>query len=82
MNLGDNRWHTKYICDKCGEKIEFKYRKGFSEIHHYYTSKKGQTPYKTFDLCRICEKELREWLNIKLIPTSKRMIDKFPRYEE
>lgn len=35
MNLGKGRWHSKYICDKCGQEILYIKQKGFVGITHY-----------------------------------------------
>ena len=32
MNLGKGRWHSKYICDKCGQEIPYIGQKGFVGI--------------------------------------------------
>lgn len=40
MNIGKGRWHSKYICDKCGNEIQFIGQKGFVGIMHYCS--KGQ----------------------------------------
>lgn len=82
MNLGDNRWHSKYICDKCRKVIPYIGQKGFVGINHYYKSTKNHTPSKSFDLCESCEQKLREWLNTIEIPTTKNLLDRFERYEE
>lgn len=79
MNLGSNRWKTNYICDKCGEKIQYIAQRGLVGINHYYKSKRGQSaPYKDFDLCASCEKKFRVWLDTKEIPTTAEIISKFP----
>ena len=83
MNLGDNRWHSKYICDKCKQEIKYIGQRGFVGINHYYKLNRGQaSPYKDFDLCSNCEKKLKEWLNTQEIPTQKELISMFPVYEE
>lgn len=83
MNLGKGRWHSKYICDKCGQEISFVYRKGFVGINHYSKSTHRDQVYKkSFDLCSNCEKKLRKWLKEKEIPTCKELLDTFPSYEE
>jgi len=82
MNLGSDRWHSKYICDKCGEKIRYIGQKGFVGINHYYKSVRGySTPHKDFDLCSTCEKKLREWLKDKEIE-QRSIASVFPIWEE
>ena len=83
MNLGDNRWHSKYICDKCKKEIPYIGQKGFVGINHYSRSTyRDQVYKKSFDLCANCEKKFREWLNTQEVPTPKELIDMFPRYKE
>lgn len=83
MNIGDNRWHTKYICDKCKQEIPYVYRKGYKgKIYHHYVSEPNRTAHKDFDLCESCEKKFREWLNTKEIPTMEDILNTFPRWEE
>ena len=82
MNLGDSRWHTKYICDKCKKEIPFIHKKGFRDnLYHHYVSTSNRTAHKDFDLCKSCEDKLREWLDTKEIPTTKNLLDRFERYE-
>lgn len=59
MKLGDNRWHWKYICDKCGKETQYIGQKGFVGINHYYKSTQRTTPKRDFDLCAKCEKLLK-----------------------
>lgn len=81
MNLGKGRWHSKYICDKCGEEIPFVHQKGFVGINHYSKATHRDPIYKkSFDLCVSCEKNFRRWLNAKEIPTTPEIISKFPIY--
>lgn len=82
MNLGDNRWHRKYICDKCKEPIPYIVKEGILKHSYYKAIRKAGTNVKDFDLCDTCEKEFREWLNERPILTPKRMINKFPVYQE
>lgn len=80
MNLGKGRWHSKYICDKCGQEIPYIGQKGFVGINHYYKSTQRETIKSSFDLCASCEKKFRKWLNTKEVPTPAEMISKFPIY--
>lgn len=82
MNLGDNRWHRKYYCDKCGEYIPYIAQKGIPVNKYYKTVRRAGTVAKDFDLCGSCEKELRKWLKLKPLPDIKRTISRFPVYEE
>lgn len=83
MNLGDSRWHSKYICDKCKKEIYFIARKGFKDnLYHHYVSEPSRTAHKDFDLCNSCEKKLREWLNTQEIPNAKEILSMFPVYKE
>ncbi len=82
MKLGDNRWHYKYICDKCGQEIKYIGQKGFVGINHYYKSTKGTIQKRDFDLCANCEKLLRKWLKEKEIPTLEGMLNRFEIYKE
>ena len=79
MNIG-NSARPKYVCDKCKKEISYTYRKGI-RVHKY--GKWTNSCYsKDFDLCSSCEKKFREWLNTQEIPTSKEIIEMFPRYKE
>ena len=50
---------------------------------HYCSKGQRDGNYKhDFDLCRSCEKEFREWLKEKPIPSTQDLIDKFPIWEE
>lgn len=81
MNLGKGRWHSIYICDKCGEEIPFVHQKGFVGINHYSRATyRDQVYRKSFDLCANCEKKFRIWLKEKEIPTTAETISKFPIY--
>lgn len=82
MNLGDNRWHRNYFCDKCGEHIPYIAHKGISVNKYYKAVRKAGVNEKDFDLCDSCEKEFREWLNTRPLPDIKRSINRFPVYEE
>lgn len=82
MDLGKGRWHSKYICDKCGQEIPYVGQKGFVGINHYSRATYRDKVYKkSFDLCAGCEKKFRKWLNAKEIPTLKETISKFPIYK-
>lgn len=82
MNLGDNRWHRKYYCDKCGERIYYIAQQGIPVNKYYKTVRKTGTVKADFDLCDTCEKEFREWLHTKPLPDIKRSIKRFPVFEE
>jgi len=83
MKVGDNRWHFKYICDKCKTVIPYITKKGYRDnLYHHYVSTSNRTAHKDFDLCGNCEKKLRVWLDTKEIPTMKEIIGEFPQYEE
>ena len=83
MNLGKGRWHSKYICDKCGQEIPYIGQKGFVGINHYSRATyRDQVYKKSFDLCASCEKKFRRWLKEKEMPTVSEIIDRFPIYEE
>ena len=83
MNLGKGRWHSKYICDKCGQEILYIKQKGFVGITHYSKATHENPVYKkTFDLCRNCEEKLKKWLEETEILTTKEIIKNFPKWEE
>lgn len=83
MNLGGTKWNNKYICDKCKKEIPFIYRKGFKgNVYHHYVSEVNKTAHKDFDLCKNCEKKLREWLDTKDLPTPKDLISRFEIWED
>lgn len=83
MNLGKGRWHSKYICDKCGQEIPYIGQKGFVGINHYSRATyRDQVYKKSFDLCASCEKKFRRWLKEKEIPTTSEIIDRFPIFKE
>ena len=79
MNLGDNRWHRKYICDKCKQPIPYIAHKGIPVNKYYKAVPKAGVNEKSFDLCNKCEKEFRKWLNTK---ETKTIRDLFLIYEE
>lgn len=82
MNLGTGRWHSKYICDKCGQEILFINQKGFVGINHYSKATYKKPVYKkSFDLCANCENKFREWLNTREISTQSKIINRFPIYK-
>ena len=35
MNIGKDKRHPRYKCDKCGNEIEFIHQKGFVGINRY-----------------------------------------------
>lgn len=81
MNLGKGKWRNKYVCDKCGEEIQYIAQKGFVGINHYSKSTHRDNVYKkSFDLCASCEKKLRAWLKEREIPTTKSILSKFEIY--
>ena len=82
MNLGKGRWHSKYVCDKCGERIYYEAQKGIPVIKYYKQNRASDPIKKDIDLCYECERKFREWLFTKEIPTPKDLIDKFPKWEE
>ena len=83
MNIGKDRIHPKYICDKCGNRIYYQPQKGFRGLNKYYKQKPVSGPIKkNFDLCDNCEIKFREWLNTREIPTTEEIIKTFPKYEE
>lgn len=57
MNLGNNK-QPIYICDKCERMINN--RKDVCK--HYTYDSKTYAVKRDFELCKNCEKELREWL--------------------
>jgi hypothetical protein len=71
-----------YICDKCGTKINYGYRKGRNVYKYYSYNPRTYAPKKDFDLCSICEKKFRKWLKEKEMPTTLDLIENFPRLEE
>lgn len=82
MNIGDNRRHSKYICDKCKTVIPYITKKGYRDnLYHHYVSTSNRTAHKDFDLCGNCEKKLRIWLNTKEISTMEEIINTFEKYE-
>ena len=82
MNIGKCKNRPKYVCDKCGQAIPYVYQKGFSTNKYYKQKKYDYVIKKDFDLCDSCEKQFREWLKEKPIPTIDRLMDKFPIWEE
>lgn len=81
MNIGTTR-HPKYICDKCGKKIHYTYKKGFIGLYTYAKREKNSVFKKEFDLCSNCENKLNEWIRQKEVPTFKEILNTFPKYEE
>ena len=83
MNVGKDKRHPRYKCDKCGNEIYYIGQKGFVGINRYCKSTHRDINYKKdFDLCASCEKKFREWLNTKEIQTPEELINCFPRWEE
>ena len=84
MNIGKDCRHSKYICDKCGKEIPYVYRKGIDVFKYSRTAGKNTNQRKAFDLCRKCEKKLKEWLETKEIdPLEKTsLLSKFKIYEK
>lgn len=83
MNVGRNKRHPRYICDKCGNEIYYISQKGFVGINRYCKQEYRDINYKKdFDLCSNCEKKFRSWLKEKEIPTAVELINSFPRWEE
>ena len=83
MNIGKDNRHPKYICDKCGNVIQYIGQKGFIGLNKYYKQKPiWDIPKRNFDLCDSCEKKFREWLNTREIPTMEEVLSAFPQYEE
>ncbi len=75
MNIGKDKRHAKYVCDKC-KKVLYK------EINQYCKKRyKDSTYKKDFDLCENCERKFREWLNFKEMQEVKEIINSFPRYK-
>jgi len=82
MNIGQGRWKSKYICDKCGNEISYIGQKGFVGINRYCKNTYRNPVYKKdFDLCKTCEKKFREWLETKEIETPKEIVARFPIYK-
>lgn len=82
MNVGKDKRHPCYVCDKCGNTIAFVHQKGFVGINRYCKNTHRDINYKKdFDLCANCERKFREWLNEKEIETVEEVIAKFPIYE-
>lgn len=82
MNIGKDNRHPRYICDKCKKFIYYEPQKGFEGLNKYYHQIPSNNITKDFDLCAICEKKLREWLNTREIPTIKEVISIFPQYKK
>lgn len=84
MNIGKSRNTPIYVCDKCGKEIHgyHKNSRKYKKPNKYYKADKYGCPKKDFDLCEVCEKKFREWLNEKEIPTFNEIIDRFQRLEE
>ncbi len=82
MNIGKDKRHPRYICDKCGYEIPFTYQKGFVGINRYCKNTHRDINYKKdFDLCSNCEKKFREWLKEKELVTTEEIIARFPIYK-
>lgn len=82
MNIGKDKRHPKYICDKCGNEIMYIQQKGFVGINRYCKNTYRDINYKKdFDLCKNCEKTFRNWLKEKEIPQMKEIIGSFSIYE-
>lgn len=82
MNIGKDKRHPRYVCDKCGQAIPYEYQKGIQVNKYYKQHNKSYVNYKDFDLCNNCEKKFREWLNTKEVPTFSELINSFQEYEE
>lgn len=82
MNIGKDKRHPRYKCDKCGGEIYYIPRKGFEGLNKYYKqARHDYTCKKDFDLCESCERDFRSWLNTKeTLPILEERIKKFPRY--
>lgn len=83
MNIGRDKRHPRYICDKCRNEIAYIGQKGFVGINRYCkNTHRDQVYKKDFDLCRACEKKFRKWLSEKEILRIEDIKDNFPRWEE
>lgn len=83
MNVGRDKRHPRYVCDKCGNEIYYISQKGFVGINRYCKQGYRDINYKKdFDLCSSCEKKFRRWLKEKEVPTVGELINSFPRWEE
>ena len=83
MNVGKDNKHPVYICDKCGNGIQYVFDKvprGYVGLNKYYKQLPSCPAKRDFDLCGSCEKKFREWLNTKEIPTTAEIISNFPQY--
>lgn len=78
MNVGKDRRHPQYVCDKCKQPIYYEHRKGIPVNKYFKQHNKSYVNYKDFDLCDDCEKKFREWLNTKELETTEEIINKFP----
>lgn len=82
MNIGKDKRHPRYICDKCGNEIMYIHQKGFVGINRYCKNTHRDINYKKdFDLCKNCEKKFRKWLEEKEMPTMQEIVNSFPIYE-
>lgn len=82
MNIGKDKRHPRYICDKCKREISYIPKKGFKGLNKYYKQKPcWDTVKKNFDLCDECEEKFREWLEQKEIETTEEVIARFPIYQ-
>lgn len=82
MNIGKDKRHPRYICDKCGNVISYIPKKGFAGLNKYYKQKPcWDTIRKNIDLCDNCENKFREWLKEKEIPKIEDIINRFPIYK-
>lgn len=82
MNIGKDKRHPIYVCDKCKQTIYYEHHKGIPVNKYFKQHNKSYMNYKDFDLCDDCEKKFREWLNTKELETTEEIINKFPKYEE
>lgn len=84
MNISKNTHRPKYVCDKCGNEIKgyHKNSKQYIAPNKYYKGDGYSYPKKDFDLCNICEKKFRKWLQEKELPTTLDLIENFPKFEE
>lgn len=83
MNIGKDKRHPRYICDKCGNEIYYINKKGFVGINRYCKNTHRDINYKKdFDLCANCEKKFRKWLKTKDILTTNEILDTFQIFEK
>ncbi len=82
-NIGKDKRHPRYICDKCKNEIYYIGQKGFVGINRYCKQTHKDINYKKdFDLCANCEKKFRKWLSERELPTIEDIKGTFPRWEE